>query len=393
MTPAMTTGRTQPIAPAPASSLDEQLLTAYRSQGDRAALGRLVERHHEQAYRLALRLSGTTSDADDVLQEAVLALMSSAHQYRPTATGSVRSWYLAIVANAYRRRARAERRRSHREQDGPHHDRPAPDPVQGHWDEEVRLALGALAEHERLPILLRHGDDLAISDIAAALGRKQKTVRSQIERGLERLRTILSARCGLRSQAGIIAALSSACASRQAPSSQLLAELQERILTATVPVAAAGMGTGLTSLLIGGVLLATLGVAVTLHGRATPLQVQPSPRLRPPTPPTPPTPLTPQIPLAVTPGGTPVALPDVSAVVGATRNNAQGQQDLVLLTTGRDSKAQAGMEFIVYRGNQYIVKVRAENVMPGMIPCRVMPGSWNTSGLSISAGDLAVNRL
>jgi len=388
MTTAMTTGSTDAFTAAAAPERDEQLLQAFRSHGDRAALGRLVERHNDQAYRLAARLAGNASDADDVLQEAVLALMGSAHQYRHTATGSVRSWYLAIVANTARRRARAARRGSHREQDVPVPVCAAPDPAPGQWDEEVRLAVGALPDHERLPILLRHADELAISDIAAVLGRKQKTVRSQIDRGLERLRAVLSVRCGLRSQAGIIAALGSACAPTRSPSPHLLTALQQSILTTAIPIAATG--TGLVSILLGGVLLVALSVAATLRWPGTPAPVQavqvpvPVARALVPAFPTPP----------LLGSGVGSSLHQyVPAVVVAIRPNAQGQQELVLLTIAQGVQVAEGVEFIVYRGNQYIVKMRAERVMQGMIACRVLPGSWNTSSMPIMPGDLAANRL
>jgi len=385
VTPAMTTGDPDTIADGPAASPDEVLLMAYRSHGDRAALDRLVERHSDQAYRLASRLAGNASDADDVMQEAVLALMSSANQYRPTATGSVRSWYLAIVANAYRRRARAARRRSHREQDGPAPGRGTPDPASGQWDEEVRLAVDALPEHERLPILLRHGDEPAISDIAAALGRKEKTVRSQIDRGLERLRAMLSARSGLRSQAGIITAVATACAPTRSPSPHLLAALQHGILTSILPAAATGIGM-MPLLLLAGILCTGLGIAVSLHGhgRQGPVMV----------PVAVPIPMPAQSTLIQNgSGGASGPNQHLPAVVAAIRDNPQGQQDLVMLTVGKDSHLMDGTEFIVYRGTHYIVKLRAERVMQDTIACRIMPGSWNVGNLPLVLGDLAVNRL
>jgi septal ring factor EnvC (AmiA/AmiB activator) len=83
----------------------------------------------------------------------------------------------------------------------------------------------------------------------------------------------------------------------------------------------------------------------------------------------------------------------LSAVVAAVRANPQGQQDLVMLTIGKDEKVEEGVEFIVYRNNQYIVKVRAERIMNDMVACRVIPETWNTNNLQIAQGDLATNRL
>jgi chromosome segregation ATPase len=81
------------------------------------------------------------------------------------------------------------------------------------------------------------------------------------------------------------------------------------------------------------------------------------------------------------------------AQVAAVRTNPQGQQDVIILTIGKDSKVEEGIEFIVYRGSQYIVKVRADRVLDGMVVCRVIPESWNTNNLQVLQGDQATNRL
>ncbi|MFW5830107.1 MAG: hypothetical protein ACOCXA_07575, partial [Planctomycetota bacterium] len=83
----------------------------------------------------------------------------------------------------------------------------------------------------------------------------------------------------------------------------------------------------------------------------------------------------------------------IRAVVAAVRPNPEGQQDLVMLTVGEDVDVQEGMEFIIYRGKQYIVKVRAERVLDDMVACRVIQDTWNIKGAAIQQGDLAQNRL
>jgi chromosome segregation ATPase len=83
----------------------------------------------------------------------------------------------------------------------------------------------------------------------------------------------------------------------------------------------------------------------------------------------------------------------LSAVVAAVRDNPQGQQDLVMLTLGKGDKVEEGVEFIIFRGNSYIVRVRAEKVLGDMVACRVIPDSWNTNQLKVQQGDSAQNRL
>ena len=45
-------------------------LVERAQQGDGPAFAMLVERHQRQLYRLALRMTGSEADAQDVLQEA-----------------------------------------------------------------------------------------------------------------------------------------------------------------------------------------------------------------------------------------------------------------------------------------------------------------------------------
>ena len=83
----------------------------------------------------------------------------------------------------------------------------------------------------------------------------------------------------------------------------------------------------------------------------------------------------------------------LQGVVAAVREGADGKQDIVMLTIGKDEKVEEGIEFIIYRGADYVVKVRADRVMNDMVSCRVIQDSWNSKGLKIQQNDLASNRL
>lgn len=83
----------------------------------------------------------------------------------------------------------------------------------------------------------------------------------------------------------------------------------------------------------------------------------------------------------------------LQAVVAAVNTSADGQQDLVMLTIGKEDKVEEGVEFIIYRGPKYITKVRTERVLNGMAAARVIRDSWNHEKLVIQQGDLATNHL
>lgn len=83
----------------------------------------------------------------------------------------------------------------------------------------------------------------------------------------------------------------------------------------------------------------------------------------------------------------------LQGIVAAVKTDPQGKQDLVVLTIGRNDKVEEGTEFIIHRGNKYIVRVRVEKVLADMVSCRIIAESWNKDGLEVKQGDTAQNRL
>src|SRR6476659_9859095 len=92
---------------------DEELMQMVAAN-DADAFEVVLERHADAAFSLAYRICGRRSLAEDVAQEAFLALWRSGARYDPT-RGSVRTWALAIVHNravdTLRRSGVQERRR------------------------------------------------------------------------------------------------------------------------------------------------------------------------------------------------------------------------------------------------------------------------------------------
>ena len=72
-------------------------LVESAKSGDREAFDRLVRITHPDAYALALRLTGSTEDARDVVQEAYLRAYKGVGRFRGEALFS--TWLYRIVAN------------------------------------------------------------------------------------------------------------------------------------------------------------------------------------------------------------------------------------------------------------------------------------------------------
>src|SRR6185295_5325458 len=85
--------------------MDEPVWIARAQGGDQAAFRRLVEAHRERAYALALRITGTPADAEEVAQDAFVRVWRSLKAFRGESSSG--TWLHRIVA-----RQALDRRRS-----------------------------------------------------------------------------------------------------------------------------------------------------------------------------------------------------------------------------------------------------------------------------------------
>ena len=80
------------------------LIDAVR-RGREAAFLQLFEEHHLPLYRFAYRLTGSASDAEDVVQECFMELLRPACSYDPGRT-SLRTYLFGVVRNQSLKRRR-----------------------------------------------------------------------------------------------------------------------------------------------------------------------------------------------------------------------------------------------------------------------------------------------
>lgn len=92
---------------------DDAILLLRARDGERAAFGELVRRHQRAALRTAAVISGSTLEADDIVQDAFVAVHRSLDSFR--GSGSVRSWMLRVVANHAKNHVRSRVRRLRRD--------------------------------------------------------------------------------------------------------------------------------------------------------------------------------------------------------------------------------------------------------------------------------------
>src|ERR671913_2204111 len=91
-----------------AQPTDRDVLLLERiARGDSGALGELYDHHATLLYTLILRITRSTSDAQDVLQETLLIVWRRSERYDAT-LGSPAAWLVRIARNRAIDRWRAD---------------------------------------------------------------------------------------------------------------------------------------------------------------------------------------------------------------------------------------------------------------------------------------------
>lgn len=177
-----------------AEPLDEEAiarLVEHARTGDAGARHALYAQYVERVYRTVRGMLRSDADAEDVTQDAMLAVLTSLHTY--TARSGVRfaAWVTTIAVNTARRRFR--RRRPELTATGELPETavdgtdPAGDLDRARLRRALLVALAELPERERTIVSLRYGADLNASEIGSAIGAEPATVRKILERARMRL--------------------------------------------------------------------------------------------------------------------------------------------------------------------------------------------------------------
>lgn len=181
--PAVYSGRVDRIA----GATDDALLAGFAA-GDEAALKHLYDTHSRLVHSYCRRVVGA-DHAADVTQEVFLAAWRSRERYRAEA-GSFTGWIMGIARFKAIDATRAKARRPDSAEEDTGVDEPT---AVGEADDlAVRMlltdALQQLPERARQMIELAFYEDLTHTEIAERTDQPLGTVKSDIRRGLERLR-------------------------------------------------------------------------------------------------------------------------------------------------------------------------------------------------------------
>ena len=173
--------------------MEDPTLIRRAVNGDATAWEPLMQEHQQAVFRLCYLLLGDPDDAEDVAQETFLRAWN--HLKRFDSTRPLRPWLLSIASNLSSNRRRSAGRyiaaltRAFR-------DEPPPINIeeknlQSTQANELWKAVQTLNLNDQQIIYLRYFLDLSVQETAEVLEVAEGTVKSRLNRAIEKLRKII----------------------------------------------------------------------------------------------------------------------------------------------------------------------------------------------------------
>jgi RNA polymerase sigma-70 factor (ECF subfamily) len=186
-----------------ASCIQDRFLVYEAQGGNHAAFEQLVRAHDQAVLRLAVRITGSQSDAQDIYQEAFLKAYTKLGAFRFECAFS--SWIYRIVTNVCLDHLRKNRNHRKNSSVGGNvgdeeydllnqvpDDRPANNPEQQLFRRELRVhilyALQGLSPRERMVFELRHFQGLKLRTVGEILNTSEASIKNSLFRATKKLR-------------------------------------------------------------------------------------------------------------------------------------------------------------------------------------------------------------
>jgi len=178
---------------------DEELVKRFQN-GDERAYIELVKRYKDRLLNFVYRYLNSYEQSEDVVQDTLMKLYTSAHMYREIAKFS--TWIFTIAANLAKSELRRLKRRrvvsihtmgfDDKEYEIPSDSyNPARETESNYGEKQIQQAIDTLPDQFKTVIILREVQQLSYEEISRILGISIGTVKSRINRGRLRLQKML----------------------------------------------------------------------------------------------------------------------------------------------------------------------------------------------------------
>ena len=182
---------------AAADPAEERRLIAAALGGDAGALDLVARRVAGPLYRFGRGFCRDPHDAEDVMQDALVALLSSLGRFR--GEGSLSSWAYVVARNACaRRRKRGTRHEALEHEDGEARFElqdtgagPERTAERRELHDALERAIASLPDPLRAVLVLRDVEGLSAAQVGAHLGLGERAVKSRLHRARLALREML----------------------------------------------------------------------------------------------------------------------------------------------------------------------------------------------------------
>ncbi len=205
-TGALDKARATMVSTALSSRVDDTELIRQAQRGDRVAFETLVRQYDQAVLRLALHLTGSESDAQDIYQEAFLKAYRHVGNFRFEC--SFYTWIYRIVTNLCldhmrRRKTRREDSAVMTDSDGEEYSiidnvadvragaNPERDLMRRELGGKINAALERLTPRERMVFELKHYQGLKLRTIGEMLNTTEETAKNTLFRATQKLRGTL----------------------------------------------------------------------------------------------------------------------------------------------------------------------------------------------------------
>jgi RNA polymerase sigma-70 factor (ECF subfamily) len=174
---------------------EEKVLVRKIQGGDHQAFEQLLEAYETRVYRLALRYTGSISDAEDLTQEVFLGIYRGLGRFR--GDSALGTWIYRVAMNhclEYRRKKHIDVMPYDEElmiATADWRDNPVEYAGKREMSDRVEAAISRLSPQHRDVIVLHELQGLTYQEVAATLDVPVGTVKSRLSNALRKLRDLL----------------------------------------------------------------------------------------------------------------------------------------------------------------------------------------------------------